>query len=199
MSTECEDRSVMTVPVGVGSAVGVSKSDWFVAIVKNNTEKNVLRSLTALGYQCYLPIQEEVHVWKSGKRRKVDRVVIPTMIFVKCSEEIRRQIVRLPYINRFLTDRAGSSVNNGQKPIAKIPNEQIQKLMFMVGNSNEPITFSSTPYKKGDKVRVVRGKLAGLEGEVRRIDDKHSELIVDLNMLGNARLTIETINVERVN
>ena len=42
MSARNETNSVVTVPSGVGSAVGVAKSNWFVAVVKNNTEKAVL-------------------------------------------------------------------------------------------------------------------------------------------------------------
>ncbi len=68
----------------------------------------------------------------------------------------------------------------------------------MVGNSDTPIVFFSMPYKKGDWVRVIRGKLAGLEGEVKTIDDKHSEVIVNLDFLGNARLTIETTDIEPI-
>ncbi len=68
----------------------------------------------------------------------------------------------------------------------------------MVGNSDTPVTFSSVSYKVGDRVRVIRGKLTGLEGTVRTLDSNNSELIIGLDFLGNARLTIETINTEPI-
>ena len=39
MSAGIVTHRVTTVPSGVGGAVGVEKRCWFVAIVKNNTEK----------------------------------------------------------------------------------------------------------------------------------------------------------------
>ena len=198
MSTESVTTGVATVPSGVGGAEGVEKSHWFVAIVKHNTEKSTGDKLTKSGYSCYVPVQEEVRIWKNGKRARVERVVIPTVIFVNCTDEERKRLVILPYITRFMTNKAGTSTSGGHKPLATIPDQQIEKLQFMLGNSDTPVTFSETPYKKGDLVRVIRGKLLGLIGEVQKIDDKKSEIIVSLDFLGNARLAIETINVEPI-
>lgn len=198
MSADIVSDRVTTVPSGVGGAVGVEKGHWFVAIVKHNTEKASGIKLTNSGYQCYVPTQEETRVWKNGRRTIVDRVVIPSVVFVRCTENIRKEIVNLPFISRFMTNRAGSATKTGHKPLATIPDEQIRKLQFMLGNSDVPVSFSTAPYKKGDFVRVIRGRLLGLVGEVQKIDDKHSELTVGLDFLGNARLAIETINVEPV-
>lgn len=198
MSTQKENDRFVTVPSGVGSAVGVAETHWYVAIVKNNTEKSVFERLIISGFECYVPLQKELRVWKNGRRSSVERVVIPTMVFIKCTESLRKEIVRYPYILRFMTNRAGTFESSAGRPLAVIPNEQIEKLKFMVGNSDSPVVFSSTPYRKGDRVRVIRGKLAGLEGDVNTVDDKRSEVIVDLDYLGNARLTIETINIELI-
>lgn len=98
-----------------------------------------------------------------------------------------------------MTNKAGIVTQAGHKPIASIPDEQIDRLQFMLGNSDTPVSFSAIPYKRGDIVRVIRGKLLGLVGEVQKIDDKHSELTVCLDFLGYASLAIETINVEPIN
>lgn len=199
MSADVDSKSVVTVPSGVGGAVGVPEAHWFVAVVKNNTEKSVFEKLNKLGHKCYVPLQEEFRIWKNGKRAVVKHVVIPSMVFINCTESVRRSIVSLPYIIRFMTNRACSSLNGSAKPLAIIPDKQMKQLMFMVGNSDSPISFSNIPYKQGDMVRVIRGKLAGLEGVVKTVDDRHSEVIVNLDFLGNARLTIETIDIERIN
>lgn len=198
MNTIDTGFGVATVPDGVGDAVGVEKSQWYVAIVKHNTEKSCAEKLEKIGIQTYVPTQSEYKVWKNGRKAKIDRVVIPSTVFIKCTEQERREIVKLPFINRFMTNKAGVSANSFNKPLAIIPDNQITTLKFMVGNSDTPIIFSDHPYKKGDYVRVVRGKLMGLEGEVQAIDNKHSELIIRLDYLGNARLTIETINIEPI-
>lgn len=198
MSAESGINSVVTVPSGVGSAVGVSESKWFVAVVRNNTEKSSMDRLLKLGYDCYVPIQKEKRIWRNGRRALIDRVVIPTLLFVHCTEAVRREIVSLPFIIRFMTNRAGSSPEGLNKPLAIIPDSQIKTLQFMVGNSDTPVSFTASTYKKGDKVRVIRGNLKGLEGEVRLIDDRQSELFVLIDFLGSATLTIDTIDVELI-
>lgn len=195
MVNATDTTSVSTRPYGVGDAVGVEKTQWFVAIVNHNTEKRVAEKLTKLGITNYLPIQTEFRTWKNGRKAKVDRVVIPSTVFINCTEQQRREIVTLPFINRFMTDKAGSNLENGRKPLASIPNYQIETLQFMIGHSNTPVNLSDTIYKKGDWVKVIRGNLIGLEGEIQAIDSNHSEIIVRIDFLGTARLTIDTINV----
>lgn len=151
-----------------------------------------------MGYVSYVPVQEQWRIRKNGRKVKVERIVIPSTVFVRCSEIERRDIVTFPFIFKFMTNLAGTPLASGRKPLAVIPDEQIDKLRFMVGNSDTPVSFSSEPYKKGDFVKIIRGNLSGLEGEVQIIDSKHSEIIVSLDVLGNARLTIETVNVERI-
>lgn len=180
----------------VGDAVGMEKSHWFVAIVNHNTEKAVAEKLDKIGIENYLPVQTEYRVWKNGRKAKVDRVVIPSMIFIHCSEVKRKEIVTLPFINRFMVNKAGKSVNNLSKPVATIPNDQINRLRFMLGQSDIPVTITEKPYKCGDKVKVIRGTLAGLEGEIYNMSTEKSELVVALKHLGCARLSIENINLE---
>lgn len=183
----------------VGDAVGLSHAEWFVAIVKNNTEKSVSDKLSAAGYESYLPLQEEMHVWKNGRKAKISRVVIPSVVFVKCTEAERRQIVALPYVSRFMMDRASVDSSSGRKKLAVIPDNQIEQLKFMVGNSPNPVRIDDRAYTRGDTVRVIRGSLKGLQGVVNNIDEKNSELVLNIDFIGSARLVIETINVEKIN
>lgn len=182
----------------VDGTVGVEKSYWFVAIVNHNSEKRSSEKLNDLNIENYLPTQTEFRVWKNGRKNKVERIVIPSIIFVYCTEQKRKEIVGLPFIFRFMTDKAGTSSNSPSKPLATIPDEQINRLKFMLGQSDIPVEIAEKPFKAGDKVRVIRGNLAGLEGEVMDLRNSKSELIVVLNFFGCARLLIDTINLEVV-
>lgn len=196
MSAGIVTHRVTTVPLGVGGAVGVEKRCWFVAIVKNNTEKMAYERLSKAGYESYLATQTLFRVWKNGKRAKIDRVVLPTLVFVRCTEQERRQIVALPYISRFMTNKA--SGNSTAKPLAVIPDRQIEVLRFMLGQSDVPVTMTERSYRKGDRVRVARGKLCGLEGEVVTTDDGQSELVVRIDILGCAKVLISAIDIEPI-
>lgn len=182
-------------PNGVGDAVGVEKPVWFVAIVNNNTEKAASEKLTKAKIQHYVPIQIEYKVWKNGKKAKVKRVVIPCVVFVYCTEKQRLEIVKFPFISRFMVNR---SKNNSNSTLAIVPDNQIDKLKFMLGQSDIPITIGSLEFQKGDTVRVIRGSLMGLQGEVKDMSKDKCELVVDLNLFGSAKLTIDRINLERV-
>ncbi|MDE7410017.1 MAG: UpxY family transcription antiterminator, partial [Muribaculaceae bacterium] len=104
MITDPEKECVATVPFGVGDAVGVESRKWFVAIVNHNTEKAVQERLDGLGYETYVAKQTVVRIWKNGRKAKVDKVIIPSLVFVKCTQKERHEIVSLPYIKRFMTD-----------------------------------------------------------------------------------------------
>ncbi len=190
------DFDAAAATLGVGDAVGVPRSHWFVAIVKNNTEKSVAEKLTDEGVSFYLPTQEELRIWRNGRRKKIERVVIPATIFIHCTEPERREIVKLPYINRFMTNKAGSNPNRVGSPLAIIPDSQIQTLRFMLGNAEGEVTVSAV-YSKGDKVKVVRGGLRGLEGEIIESNGK-SELMVRIDIFGCARVTINPADVIKI-
>jgi len=97
MSANTDTESVTTVPHGVDDAVGVKSRKWYVAIVNNNTEKAVQERLEKMNYETYVAKQLLMRVWKNGKKAKVDKVVIPSVVFIKCTEKERKEIVALPF------------------------------------------------------------------------------------------------------
>lgn len=198
MNLTHDNENHTAVSTDVGDAVGMPKAQWFVAIVKNNTEKSVCEKLLKMGYDTYLPTQKESRIWKNGKRSVIDRVVIPAVVFINCTESERREIVSFPFINRFMTNKAGSIAGSNAKPVAVIPDNQIRILQFMLGNSDSRVDISNRPVNAGDKVKVIRGRLKGLEGEVLDLKKDKTELIVRLDFFGCARLIIDTINVETI-
>ena len=174
----------------------MASRQWFVAIVKNNTEKSAEERLGRLGHETYVARQQVLRVWKNGRKAKVDKVLIPAMVFVKCTEAERKEIVALPFISRFMTNKAAASAESPTKPLAVIPQEQIDTLKFMLGQSDIPVTMVAAPYKVRDRVVVVRGNLRGLEGEVVQTAEGKSDLIIRVDLLGCAQVTINAIDLE---
>ncbi len=192
----CSSTSIPSVTNVVDDAVGMGKSYWFVAIVNHNSEKQASEKLTKMGVTNYLPTQSEIRFWRNGRKSKIDRIVIPSTIFVYCTEQRRKEIVGLPFIFRFMTNKAGTSKDSDNKPLAIISDNEIKRLKFMLGQSDIPVEITDKPFRKGDKVRVIRGNLTGLEGEVMDLKNEKSKLIVALNFFGCACLSIDTINLE---
>ena len=197
MSIQVNNNRFSTVPDGVDDAVGVEKANWYVAIVNNRSEKVTAEKLSNEGYEAYVASQEEYRLWRNGKKKKIDRVVIPSMLFLHFNENESRSVVTIPYIYRFLTNKAGNP-NKFGRPVAIIPDKQMYQLKFMLGNSNSPVEFVDRMYAKGDKVRVIRGGLCGLEGDVITSQDGKSELWIRLDILGCAKVSIDPIDIEPI-
>lgn len=190
-------KGVAAEPSGVDGAVGVPEAKWFVAIVNSRHEKSVAEKLQTAGIETYVATQKEMRVWANCRRKIVDRVVISSMVFVRCTEQQRRQIVNLPYINRFLVNRSADS-GGLNKPVAVIGDAEIAKLKFMLGQSDTPVEFTPTEYRINDTVRVIRGNLRGLCGEIRANSDGTHSLIVSLSLLGGATVHIRPLDVEKI-
>ena len=61
---------------GAGDAVGVSSRHWFVAFVGHNAEKSCRDQLVKAGYEAFVASQQEVHYWRNGKRKLIEKVII---------------------------------------------------------------------------------------------------------------------------
>ena len=185
-------------------AVGISKSQkeakhWYVAIVNNKSEKACLEKLqqrlknqsdSEQTYDVYVPIQQELRVSRDGKRKKVDRIIFPTLLFIRCTEKVRRKvIVYFPYIKRFMVNIAGSSPNS-HRPIAVIPDHQMHRLMRMVSDAESEVSIGLRPLHLGERVRVNGGKLVGLEGNVWEESDGSTSLVIMIDILGCAKVTV---------
>lgn len=199
------NKREFTTAADAGDAVGVPPGKWYVAVVSNNTEKTCGAKLLQLGYDVYVPLQKEMHRWKNGRRKIIDRVVIPSKVFIRCTEmERRKHVVALPFVKRFMTDRAAMVNEFGFHPVAVIPDAQIQKLRFILFNSNTAVTVEPLPLRLGDKVRVIRGNLMGIEGNIVRCDGSVKDdsgdldIVVQLDILGCARMSISRNDLERI-
>lgn len=73
----------------------------------------------------------------------------------------------------------------GESSPTIIPDEQMARFRFMLDYSEEAICMNSAPLARGEKVRVIKGPLTGLVGELVTIDGR-SKIAVRLNMLGCA-------------
>lgn len=174
---------------------------WYIAIVGHRTERLCSRLLSELGYVNYVATQWETRRRSTGGKRRVERVVLPARIFVKTTEQERlRHVVKLPFIFRFVTDRARKETPDSWAPVAVIPDAELEKFRRMLGQEEMPVLFDSgISFAAGDKVRVTAGKLAGMEGTVVRSNEAKRRLYVSLSILGSAYVEIDKNYLEPLN
>ena len=159
---------------------------WIAALVQMCTEKKVGERLTKLGIENYVPTQTEIRQW-SDRKKKVERVVIPMVVFVHTDEKTERTLRMHSFIRKILT-------YPGQTNAAVIPDDQIDRLKFMLRQSDSPVEMMEHHLQVGDKVQIVRGALQGLEGELYKNVDK-SMVAIRVEGLGYACVSVSVEDV----
>ena len=130
------------------------------------------------------------HQW-SDRKKRIDRVVIPMVVFVRVDEKERNLVRDLSFIYKLIT-------YPGQSQPAIIPDSQISQLQFMVDNSKDQIVFKESSLCIGDTIQVIRGPLKGLTGSVCQTEDKKLMVAVRLDFLGYACVNIPITDIEQI-
>ena len=150
---------------------------WLAAYVKMHHERKVRDRLTAMGIENFLPVQVEMRQW-SDRRKLVDTVLLPMMVFVHVTPKERMEVLSFSTVSRYMVVR-------GESTPAVIPDEQMARFRFMLDYSDEAVCMNDSPLARGEKVRVIKGPLSGLVGELVTVGGR-SKIAVRLNMLGCA-------------
>ena len=160
----------------------IGKEHWYALYVRMHHEKKTAEILQQLGCQCFLPVQEVVRQW-SDRKKKVKVIVIPMIVFVRCTEKRRVELLNiLPSVVGTLMDRCT------KKP-AIIRDEEMNTFMFMLDSCEGAVNFSESDLVKGEIVEVVKGPLKGLKGELIEVEKK-SQVQVRIDCLGVASVEV---------
>ena len=188
MSETEKNFETQTPAIVADDAVGLPR--WYVAYVGTRAEKAVRDRLISLGYEAYAATQWEVHVWRNGRKKKIERPVITQYVFIRLTEQQRAVVVTMPEIHYFLVNKAGTPNEYGRHLPAVIPDSQMQMLRRMLGQSDSAVRFATSGFAVGDAVRVMVGG-GNLEGRVVRIPGDHARYIgVRIDQLGCAYMEV---------
>ena len=156
---------------------------WVATLVQVRSEKAVGKKLDSLKIENYVPTQKEIHQW-SDRKKKVERVIIPLVVFVHADKATIKRLITYTFIHKVLS-YPGTNIP------ALIPDIQIETLKFMLKQSEALVEMRHTVFKTGDYVRVVRGPLKDLEGELCRVESDKSAVAVQIEGLGFACVNID--------
>lgn len=174
-------------------AVGVSNGEekhWYIAYVGSRAEKSVRDMLLKMGYEAFAATQWELHVWKNGRRKKIEQPVITQYVFVRVTEKERLQIVEFPEIHFFLTDKASATNAFGRHHLATVPNVQMELLMTMLSDSENRVQFATSGFTIGEDVRVL-GWGDNITGTIVRLHgDKSRYIGIRIPQLGCAYMEV---------
>lgn len=153
---------------------------WYAVYTRSRHEKQVAAFLARQEIETYLPLRR---AWSSRKDRKltIDVPALPGYLFVRCTlfAETRALIKRASGVLH-LVESAG-------RP-ATIPAIQIESLRTALAH-----TFNAEGHpflKVGDRVRVVRGPMVGVEGYLVRVAEARQRLVIAVDYVNQA-LSVE--------
>ena len=161
---------------------------WIAALVQMNCEKKVASKLDKLGITNYVPTQKEIHQW-SDRKKKIERIVIPMVVFVQVDKEIEKSLITYSFIYKFIS-------YPGQKETAIIPDEQIEKLKFMLNNADSNVEVYDSIYEVGEEIEIVRGPLKGFSGELCYFEKGKPKVGICLELLGYACVSVNINDVK---
>ena len=159
---------------------------WIAVLVQVNCEKRTATRLGKVGYETYIPTQQEVHQW-SDRKKKVDRLIMPMVVFVRATVREEEWLRDQSYIYKLLA--LPGSDEDKKRFATPIPDNQIERLKFLLENAETEVTIVCN-FKVGDSVRVTSGPLKGLEGVVSEADEKSSIVGIQIDGLGYACVKI---------
>lgn len=165
-----------------GASAGAG--DWWALYTRHQHEKVVSDALAMKGFEVFLPLYETVHRWKDRKK-VLSLPLFPCYVFVRGGLERKLQVVTTPGVHMILY--------RGEQ-VAAIPQVEIEAIQRALDGrfQIEPHPF----LRCGERVRVIRGALEGVEGILLR-KKNWSRLVLSVDMLAQSvAVEIDSSDVE---
>jgi transcription antitermination factor NusG len=149
------------------------ESHWWALYTRHQHEKTVADMLSSKGFEVFLPLYDSMRRWKD-RTKLLSLPLFPCYVFVRGGISRKLQVVSTPGVHMILY--------RGEQ-VAVIPEAEIQAIRAAVDGrlSMEPHPFLNC----GDRVRVLRGSLAGVEGILTRKKNL-VRLVLSVDMLAQS-------------
>ena len=148
-----------------GSGFAVSNTQWYIAECKPTRERTVREMLKKVGYEVYVASQKEKHRYKSGNIRIVEHIILPGKVFVHTEKtSLVKIMTSFSSVYRFQINRAAAPNKYGNKPFAVVPESDMERFIDFLDKASQPVFITSEMLRLNQKVKVVGGPLAGMEG-----------------------------------
>ncbi len=146
---------------------------WWAIYTQHQHEKTVAEMLMGKGFEVFLPLHETLRRWKD-RQKLLSLPLFPGYVFVRGVLSRRLQVVTTPGIHMILS--------RGEQ-IEVVPELEIDAIRRAVQGSWR---VEPHPYLKiGERVRVKRGSLEGVEGILVRKKNLY-RLVLSVDMLAQS-------------
>jgi transcription antitermination factor NusG len=147
-------------------------ASWYAVSTRSRQEKVAASMLGHIAIANFLPLLNQERQW-SDRKQMVALPLFPGYVFVRIrkSGELQVRVLKVPGVVDFVRNRTG--------PLS-IPEQEIEAVRALLahGEACSPYPF----LRAGDRVRVVHGALAGIEGTLIR-SGSQSKLVISIEMI----------------
>ena len=147
---------------------------WYAIWTRSNCERLVAQQLSAKGFAAFLP-EMGAQSRRNGKTHVVPVPMFPGYLF------LRHAMEKHSYIEILKARGVVRILERGWSQLTPVADEEVDAIQQLVA-SGVPV-FPHAYFREGDRVRVVEGPLAGLQGVFLRDKPNKGRLVVSVNLL----------------
>jgi len=150
---------------------------WYAVWLRSNYEQSVNRQLSSKGFQPFLP---EVRTWsrRRGTKRAIATPMFPGYLFVRAVLDKHR------YIDLLKVQGVVRVLEDGWTRLTPVPDIEIDAIQHIAAAG--VMVFPCANLRGGERVRVLEGPLAGVEGIFVHDRPSKGRLVVSVDMLGRS-------------
>ena len=150
-----------------------ANGSWCAIYTRHQHEKTVSEMLQVKGFEVFLPLYESVRRWKDRKKL-LSLPLFPGYVFVRGAIERRLPVLTTPGVHMI--------ISQGER-VATIPEAEIDAIRRTIDGK---LRIEPHPFLRcGERVRVVRGSLEGVEGVLTRKKNLY-RLVLSVQMLAQS-------------
>lgn len=150
--------------------------NWYAVYVKSRTEKKVAVEFEIDGVDFYLPLVKKLKQW-SDRKKWVEEPLFRSYIFVNIEQDQYYEILQTQNVVKYV------SFEGRAVPIRE---SQIEAVKYYL-NEKDPENIDHQVWEKGQKVEIISGSMAGLQGELIDVKGK-KKVKVEIEVVGKTLL-----------
>lgn len=154
-----------------GESSQLNMPRWFALRTSPRWELKASSELSCRGLETYLPLCRFKHNW-SDRIKIIDQPLFPGYIFARFHLDARVRVLQVPGVKQVI------GIGNTPAPIG---DSEIDNLRTLVSAKTLLVPW---PYlHTGQRIRIDRGPLAGVEGFVLRAEQGALRIVVSVDLL----------------
>lgn len=163
---------------------------WFAARTRKGHELSVRDRLREWGEEHFIPTKRTMRI-RGNRRKEVELPLIPNLIFLRATKSHACELAncgKLPIF--YLIDRITHT-------LLEIPRKQMEDFMQVLDLNPDSLCLSAIPLQLGGKVRILKGDLAGVEGDLISLPTR-TYVVVQVGGLLAAKVQIPKSYLEAI-